>query len=337
MEVRGRQVQIVGVDPRSYRRGTARPERLADSRRRPAHSPLPLSAGDRPAGARRLRSRPVGPPPRRADHGAVPGRPAPVRPPAVDVRRGGVRAAGRRAPSLRRPRDDVRPVSVLRETGGLRAGPTLRRSDHSPPGSHRRDPLQRADRLPRLCVLAVAARADDVQAQVDRAGRGRLGSVGHRVRGRRRPCAGVDAVRAVGALSACRHAAGRSSGRGRRADHVRVPRRGVGPVGHAVTLPRCDRGRARARREGDRGVRLPVRRGRVDRAAVPRPPNGLPERLPRGLRLPNRAAPRARRAGAPGARRSRPGRGEGARRSSSGACARCSSRNRRRCLADPEG
>jgi predicted MPP superfamily phosphohydrolase len=30
VELRGRQVQIVGVDPRSYRRGTARPERLAD-------------------------------------------------------------------------------------------------------------------------------------------------------------------------------------------------------------------------------------------------------------------------------------------------------------------
>jgi uncharacterized protein len=30
IELRGRRVQIVGVDPRSYRRGTARPERLAD-------------------------------------------------------------------------------------------------------------------------------------------------------------------------------------------------------------------------------------------------------------------------------------------------------------------
>lgn len=30
VELRGRQVQVVGVDPRSYRRGTARPERLAD-------------------------------------------------------------------------------------------------------------------------------------------------------------------------------------------------------------------------------------------------------------------------------------------------------------------
>jgi hypothetical protein len=30
LEIRGRRVQIVGVDPRSYRRGTARPERLAD-------------------------------------------------------------------------------------------------------------------------------------------------------------------------------------------------------------------------------------------------------------------------------------------------------------------
>jgi predicted MPP superfamily phosphohydrolase len=30
VERRGRKVQIVGIDPRSYRRGTARPERLAD-------------------------------------------------------------------------------------------------------------------------------------------------------------------------------------------------------------------------------------------------------------------------------------------------------------------
>ncbi|HEX7255104.1 MAG TPA: metallophosphoesterase [Gaiellaceae bacterium] len=30
VEIRGRRVQIVGVDPRSYRRGTSRPERFAD-------------------------------------------------------------------------------------------------------------------------------------------------------------------------------------------------------------------------------------------------------------------------------------------------------------------
>jgi uncharacterized protein len=30
VEIRGRRVQVVGVDPRSYRRGTAKPERLAD-------------------------------------------------------------------------------------------------------------------------------------------------------------------------------------------------------------------------------------------------------------------------------------------------------------------
>jgi uncharacterized protein len=30
LELRGRRVQLVGVDPRTYRRGTARPERLAD-------------------------------------------------------------------------------------------------------------------------------------------------------------------------------------------------------------------------------------------------------------------------------------------------------------------
>lgn len=32
IELRGRRVQVVGVDPRSYRRGTARPERFADER-----------------------------------------------------------------------------------------------------------------------------------------------------------------------------------------------------------------------------------------------------------------------------------------------------------------
>lgn len=32
LELRGRRVQVVGVDPRSYRRGAARPERLADPR-----------------------------------------------------------------------------------------------------------------------------------------------------------------------------------------------------------------------------------------------------------------------------------------------------------------
>ena len=46
------------------------------------------------------------------------------------------------------------------------------------------------------------------------------------------------------------------------------------------------------------------------------PPNGLPERLSRRLRIPERAAPRPRRAGTPGARRSRHGRGEGAREAS---------------------
>ena len=84
-----------------------------------------------------------------------------------------------------------------------------------------------------------------------------------------------------------------------------------------------------------RGVRLPVRRGRVDRAAVPRPPNGLPERLPRRLRLPDAcgasAASSWRAWSSAVSSRSRRRR----RRSSSGGCARSSSRSRRRFRAVP--
>ena len=87
------------------------------------------------------------------------------------------------------------------------------------------------------------------------------------------------------------------------------------PVGRAVALPRGDRRSARQGREGARGVRLPLPRGRVGLRALPRPPHRLPARLPRRLRLPDRADGGPRRAGAARARRPRAGRGrQGARR-----------------------
>src|SRR5919198_5467373 len=42
LELRGRRVQIVGVDPRTYRRRLARPERLAGPGAHPRHPPFPL-------------------------------------------------------------------------------------------------------------------------------------------------------------------------------------------------------------------------------------------------------------------------------------------------------
>ena len=104
-----RQVQIVGVDPRSYRRGTARPERLADAaadlRILLCHFPQVIDrvepgvfdlvlAGHLHAGQITV---------------PYPGgrlRLAHLRWTYVE----GIRAARRRAASLRRPRDDLRPV-----------------------------------------------------------------------------------------------------------------------------------------------------------------------------------------------------------------------------------
>ena len=97
----------------------------------------------------------------------------------------------------------------------------------------------------------------------------------------------LDAVRAGAALPARRRAArGPAVGR-RRARHVRVPRRPLEPVGDAVALPRRDRRGEGQGRGGARDVRVPLPRGRVRLRALPRPPHGLPARLPRRLRLPD--------------------------------------------------
>ena len=119
VEIRGRRVQIVGVDPRSYRRGTARPERLADAsadlrillchfpqvidRLEPGVFDLVFSAISMPGRSRFVSRRATSP-----------------LPSEVDVCRGRVRAAWRHAAPLGRPRDDLRPLPVLRAACCLR-------------------------------------------------------------------------------------------------------------------------------------------------------------------------------------------------------------------------
>src|SRR5205823_267557 len=76
-------------------------------------------------------------------------------------------------------------------------------------------------------------------------------------------------------------------------------------LGPAVALPRGDRRREGQGRKGARGVRVPVSGGRVRVRTVPRPPNGLPLRLPGRLRLSRSPLGRPCAAGASRARRAR--------------------------------
>ena len=128
------------------------------------------------------------------------------------------------------------------------------------------------------------------QGALDRDGRGRSGARGGRVYY-------DDDGRLLGSMQygpaalfprAAELPAGPPSRR-RGARHVRVPRRRVDAVGDAVALPRRDRRRARPGRARARGVRVPLSGGRVALRALPRPPDGLPARLPRRLRVPDGA------------------------------------------------
>ena len=79
--------------------------------------------------------------------------------------------------------------------------------------------------------------------------------------------------------------------------------RGADRLGREVAPPRRDRRVARPRGHGPGGVRLPLPRARDTGGAVPRPPDGVPARLPRRVRV--RDAPLA------GPRRALPARARG--------------------------
>ena len=106
------------------------------------------------------------------------------------------------------------------------------------------------------------------QGEVDRAGRGRLRRLGHRLPGRRGAAARLDAVRACAAVPARGGAAGGTALARRRARHLRLPRRPVEPVGDAVALPGRDRRGARP------GARPPSRRSPTAIRRASRPTSG---------------------------------------------------------------
>ena len=125
LELRGRRVQLVGVDPRATWLDAAR---RASS---PTATPTcgSCSATSRESSTRvprAVRPGPRGPPARRPDLRPVRfGQAAASRIPSVAVRRRGLPARRRRHARLARARDDVRPVPVLRAPGGDGARSTI--------------------------------------------------------------------------------------------------------------------------------------------------------------------------------------------------------------------
>ena len=204
--------------------------------------------------------------------------------------------------------------ALRRESSGSTASPARRSSG--------------AVRLPRVRLVAVPhGRPRGRQAALDREGRDRVRRLGDALLRRRRPRCSARCSTGRAALPPRGRAAGRPAVRRRRARHLRVPRRPLEPVGAPVALPRRDRRRAGQGRRRAGGLRLPLSRGRVRLRALPRPPHGLPARLPRRLRLLRPCARGPGRARPPGARRARAGaRGE-ALEGAAGPCGRRSSRS----------
>ena len=119
VERHGERVSVVGVDPEAYRAGRSRPTALVDGRRRSSTSPVPLPVGRRPDPAGRVPSRALGPPSRRPDlPAALAHAEADARPSARAVRRRALRDAVRGDARVAGNRDDLRPVPLLRATGG---------------------------------------------------------------------------------------------------------------------------------------------------------------------------------------------------------------------------
>ncbi len=108
------------------------------------------------------------------------------------------------------------------------------------------------------------------QGPLARADRGGVGPVGDALLRRRRPSPRLDAVRASGDVPARRRAAGRTTVGRRAARHLRLPRRALDAVGHAVAVPGRHRRRARQGCPRGRGLRLPLPRGHVVARALRR-------------------------------------------------------------------
>ena len=125
VELRGLEVEIAGVDPRSWL--VVPPEPLRAFRRGSADPALPLSAGPRLCSGRPVAADPLGPPPRRPDRAPLwaCGRLL-LAHPIVPLPPGHLQPRPHDDAHFARARDDVRAVPVLRAPGGDRARSTIR-------------------------------------------------------------------------------------------------------------------------------------------------------------------------------------------------------------------
>ena len=157
----------------------------------------------------------------------------------------------------------------------------------------RRDARDRAVRLPRVRLVAVAHRPRR-QAALDREGRGRVGRVGHRLPRRRRAAARLDAVRAGRALPARGRAAGRAAVAATRcSSRARTSSTPATPwVMQSLFLAAI----GDAKDRGAKALEAFAYRYREGESAYERflvHRTVFPSRLPRGLRLPHGARRRA--------------------------------------------
>ncbi len=122
---------------------------------------------------------------------------------------------------------------------------------------------ERSVRLRGLRLLAVAERpAQSPKERWAERVEDEWGAWGTLYHAERRPPARLRPVRAVRPVPAGSRAAGRAAVAGRRARHLRLPRRRLLAVGAAEPLPGGDRRGPRPGRQGDRDVRLPLPGGR---------------------------------------------------------------------------
>ena len=205
-------------------------------------------------------------------------------------------AGGRRSSRLARPGDELRPVPLPRPARGELRPATLRTRRVDSRSGMAYQPLVRLDRGRRSthapppcvdCVFWQSPRGGRRRRSAGPSGSRRTGAPGARstsADGDR--LARLRPVRAGSPLPAGERAARRAR---RRHDAVLVTCAYLvdlsAPVGAAEPLPRGHRRGARPGHQGDRDLRLPLSGGRERLRALPRPPDGLPVRLPRRLRL----------------------------------------------------
>ena len=197
----------------------------------------------------------------------------------------GARGAARASPTTSSGWPDARPARGRRRRRRDRPRP---RHDLARRRADRRDARDGAVRLPRLRLVAVArAAARSTRTAGSRRPRTEWGAWGTLYYDDDGRLLGSMQYGPGGALPARGRAAGRARRRTTRCSSpARTSSTARRPWVHAVALPRRDRRRAGQGRGALEAFAYRYPEGESDVRALPRPPDGLPARLPRRLRLP---------------------------------------------------